>query len=204
MSNIDIWAIFVNMPSMSDIKIDIMTAAMRVFARYGLKKTTMKDIADEAGVARQTVYNAFPGKDALLCDLIRYAGVQIETQTRADWQGVTSLETRLQIFFDHALIQPYRTIHASPEVETLEESLSAAGHQAMAEVDQVKHVLLSDLFADQGAALARHGLSVEQMVEWVRVTCVGHKAMAKDEAQLVRLLDILAKVVMTFCEDTAA
>ena len=51
---------------MDERHLDILKAAWAMFARYGFGKTTMSDIANEAGVARQTVYNAFSSKDSSL------------------------------------------------------------------------------------------------------------------------------------------
>ncbi len=39
---------------------------LEVFAHYGLSKTSMRDLADAAGVSRQTLYNRFKTKEALL------------------------------------------------------------------------------------------------------------------------------------------
>lgn len=39
---------------------------LSVFAHYGLSKTSMRDLADAAGVSRQTLYNRFKTKEALL------------------------------------------------------------------------------------------------------------------------------------------
>lgn len=39
---------------------------LEVFAHYGLGKTSMRDLADAAGVSRQTLYNRFKTKEALL------------------------------------------------------------------------------------------------------------------------------------------
>lgn len=36
----------------------LLAAALRVFERYGVRKTTLEDIAKEAGVSRSTVYRA--------------------------------------------------------------------------------------------------------------------------------------------------
>jgi AcrR family transcriptional regulator len=48
-----------------------LDAAMRCFERLGAERTTMVDIAREAGVTRQTLYNHFPGgKDTLVGELI--------------------------------------------------------------------------------------------------------------------------------------
>jgi AcrR family transcriptional regulator len=46
-------------------------AALRCIARWGLAKTTLEDVAREAGLSRATVYRAFPGggKDALFVAL---------------------------------------------------------------------------------------------------------------------------------------
>lgn len=43
----------------------IVEAADRLIGRYGLKKMTMEDVAQEAGVSRRTVYGYFKNKQAL-------------------------------------------------------------------------------------------------------------------------------------------
>ncbi len=43
----------------------IVEAAERLIGRYGLKKMTMEDVAQEAGVSRRTVYGYFKNKQAL-------------------------------------------------------------------------------------------------------------------------------------------
>ncbi len=45
----------------------IVDGALRCIARWGLAKTTVEDVAREAGCSRATLYRAFPGgKDAIL------------------------------------------------------------------------------------------------------------------------------------------
>jgi AcrR family transcriptional regulator len=46
----------------------ILEAAERCLERYGIKKTTLADVAEEAGVARVTVYRQFADRDALFVD----------------------------------------------------------------------------------------------------------------------------------------
>ena len=43
----------------------VLDAALVCVARVGLGKTTLDDVAREAGCARATVYRCFPGKQAL-------------------------------------------------------------------------------------------------------------------------------------------
>jgi AcrR family transcriptional regulator len=50
----------------------VIEAALRCIARWGLAKTTVDDVAREAGVGRATLYRLFPGgRDALLAAVVR-------------------------------------------------------------------------------------------------------------------------------------
>lgn len=49
----------------ADTPARILDAAEECFARYGLNKTSMEDIAREAGMSRRSVYRHFPDKAAL-------------------------------------------------------------------------------------------------------------------------------------------
>ncbi|MBK8254455.1 MAG: TetR/AcrR family transcriptional regulator [Polyangiaceae bacterium] len=55
----------------------ILDIARRLFVHYGLQKTTIADVAREAGVGVGTVYLEFPSKDALVEELSRrqYEGI---------------------------------------------------------------------------------------------------------------------------------
>lgn len=48
----------------------LLDAATACFARVGVSKTTLDDVAREAGLARATLYRYFPGKPALVGALV--------------------------------------------------------------------------------------------------------------------------------------
>ncbi len=48
----------------------ILDAALSAIAEYGVTKTTLEDIAREAGCSRATVYRYFPGKQVLLDGIV--------------------------------------------------------------------------------------------------------------------------------------
>jgi len=43
----------------------ILSAAGNIFARFGFRRASMSQIADEAGLTRQALYHHYPGKEAL-------------------------------------------------------------------------------------------------------------------------------------------
>ena len=81
------------MPDNARTQDHILTAAAEVIIRLGYDKTTMSDIADEAGLSRRTIYLYFKGKDELFEELLyseylQYAETWLE-QIEADPRGGT-------------------------------------------------------------------------------------------------------------------
>jgi AcrR family transcriptional regulator len=56
----------------SSVRENILDAIERLLARYGYKKTTMEDLAREAGIGKGTIYLYFPSKEEVaLCSIDR-------------------------------------------------------------------------------------------------------------------------------------
>ncbi len=81
------------MPDTNERQQEILDAAAVVIIRLGYDKTTMSDIAEEAGASRRTVYMYFKGKEELFEALLyreymQYAQTWLE-QIAADTRGGT-------------------------------------------------------------------------------------------------------------------
>ncbi len=63
----------------------LVEAARRVVQRFGYKKTTLEDIAEEGGVSRATLYYYFPNREEVFRALILH---EIETLTAAVTRAV--------------------------------------------------------------------------------------------------------------------
>ena len=62
----------------------LLQATFACVARYGIGKTTIEDVAREAGVSRATVYRQFPGgKDQLVSDTIRWESTRFFAELAA-------------------------------------------------------------------------------------------------------------------------
>lgn len=56
-----------------DGKIKIIEAAQRLIAEHGVEKTSMRDIANEAGITTGAIYYYYKSKEELLYDVMDYA-----------------------------------------------------------------------------------------------------------------------------------
>jgi len=105
----------------------ITTAAIRIFARYGGKRSTMEDVATEAAVSRQTLYRMFPNKDALVRATIRY---YVEVQWRNihdNWLTSENLSDKLDTLFEQMVIVAWTVVNQSPDASELEKGFSVRG-----------------------------------------------------------------------------
>ena len=58
-------------------------AAIRVFARHGFAASSIRHIADEAGLSVGSIYRHYAGKEALFDELLQQAAVGLESASRA-------------------------------------------------------------------------------------------------------------------------
>ncbi len=49
---------------------DVLLTALRIFFRYGYRKTSLDDIAQEVGVSRQTLYQRYKNKEQLFINAV--------------------------------------------------------------------------------------------------------------------------------------
>lgn len=58
-------------------QVKIEEAALRVFTRQGYHGTSVREIADEAGVSLGNLYNYYPNKEKIFASLVRRYGVRM-------------------------------------------------------------------------------------------------------------------------------
>lgn len=84
---------------MGNLQTEILDAAMRIFARYGVKRTSMSDLCEEVGVSRQSLYNRFRNKDDILRGLIERYTDQALLEITQELQGLNRLDQQLDVIF---------------------------------------------------------------------------------------------------------
>jgi AcrR family transcriptional regulator len=82
--------------SADELERQLVAAAVACVGRWGLAKTSLDDIAREAGVSRATVYRVFPGgKDRLVATVVHHEIGRLFHEYDAAAKATTSLEDLL-------------------------------------------------------------------------------------------------------------
>lgn len=81
-------------------KLEILHAAMRVFARKGIVKTKMIDIAREAVVGKGTIYEYFRSKDEIFTSAYQFLFKMTEHGVYSALQSTDDPEKKLQLLIE--------------------------------------------------------------------------------------------------------
>lgn len=144
----------------------ILDAALALFEDFGIRRTTMEDVARRAGVSRVTIYRRFPQKDRLVQAVIMREGERFFADLERAVAGRPAIEERIVEGFaftlasarDHVLLNrlirtedgtlPYLTTEGGPVIAAAREFLARqmpAGRDAQAVAEIVARLVLSFL-----------------------------------------------------------
>ena len=183
----------------------ILDAATAVFGKLGYANASIERIAEEAGVARSTVYVYFPNKDLLLNQCLARHRVVLGARVREAIEGASGFEARLAAFFTAVLgyvgevsdffralmgvqgIDPFFGASSSevptPELETLREEVQLLVDRLFADA------IAAGELAPESEALARAALPLLLYGALMRRTIApGAADPSREAAQLVRVL----------------
>ncbi len=181
---------------MSERRETIVRAAVAVFSRYGVKRATMNDIAGEAGVARQTLYNLFADKDDLLRAAIRLYADNAIAAIEAECAGVSDLGDRLDVVFHHLVVVPWKRIHATPHGDEILTGIRAAARQEVALAEVRYGTMLEAMLTSYEGQLSEVGLGAGRVSGLLQASWYGIRHRARDREHLLELLATLKAVVL--------
>jgi AcrR family transcriptional regulator len=85
-------------PHARDSRARVIAAALRCVARFGVSKTTVDDIAREAGLSRATLYRTFPGgRDEVLVAVVESEISSFFSELDAQLDAAASIEELLVV-----------------------------------------------------------------------------------------------------------
>ena len=186
----------VKMSGMSETRNRLIDAAIRSFVRYGVRKTTMSDIAEEAGVSRQTLYSFFRSLDDVLATAItRTTDEQLEAAI-AQWAPLASLGDKLDAFFEAVVIPAYDLIKNSPDAQSLITGYNEAGSAAVRDAHAKRTEAIAEILTPYEERITQSGQSVAQLARFIVIVAVGIKYQAESKEDLLDLLSSLKVSVL--------
>lgn len=189
-------SMFVKSTDMSDRERDILDAAFQLFLRYGVKRTRMADISAEAGVSRQTLYNAFSNKDDILRAMIRLFTDRAIEDISQGVQASSSLAEKLDVVLEQIAVRPFETLGVSPNAEDIVLGMNAASRDEIDASNQRLRLEIERVLADHAATAS--GATPKQLAEFVHVSASAAKSQAESRAHLDSLLQTLKAAVLGF------
>lgn len=95
-----------------ELRQKIINVAMKLFEQQGFSDTTMEQIAEKADVARKTLYNYFPVKEAIADEYLRGISNDLAEEILAKLQTLPDTRSRLL----SALNNAYGWVEINPEL----------------------------------------------------------------------------------------
>ena len=124
----------------------ILAAALARFAHYGFRRTSMEDIAGEAGVSRAALYLQFRNKEEIFRSLAQELHAHALAEAVAALQGAEPLAERLQAAVEAKTLRFVEIAYGSPHgSELMDENNRLCGDLA-ADTERRFQALLTRVF----------------------------------------------------------
>ena len=182
---------------MTDRDRKLIEAARDVFGRYGVAKTTMADIARAAGVARQTLYNAYAGKDEVLRAAVRLSMRESEEAVEAAWADCDSLDAYLEAFFQLVPLGWYDFAQKSPEAAEIMEGVHRVAAEEVAQAARDWSARCQQLLDAQLPADHAMRDQIPAVADYIFASSVNAKYGVENRAQLADRLKVLKLSILS-------
>jgi len=147
----------------------ILGAAFTLFGRYGFKRTSMEDIAAEAGLSRTALYLQFGSKEDIFRELAARLHEEALSQAEAALDDDQPIVERLRAAVEAKTLPMIQTVNESPHgSELIDEKNRLCGDLALASERRFQQMLARTfIHADEKGDLylARSGLRAEEAAE---------------------------------------
>lgn len=199
--------LIVNLESLkNDKKEKVLDASLTLFIRYGFRRTTMGDIAEEAEMSRPAVYLLYPNKEEIFrAVIIRYFERSLLMgQKRVG--AADSLEGKIRAVLETWVIDPYKIICLSPQAEELYESTYSFTSDLRQRVLQLYETQLTQVLDESPevdpVALTRLGLGPERLARLLARGTMDLKRWVTDLTELETLLDTAVRMQLAVLTGT--
>ena len=174
----------------------ILNAALELFIRYGFKRTTMGDIAKQAGISRPALYLVFDNKEEIFKAGIANFTQEMVVKVREGLEQASSIGERLHCVLQVAFVETFEMMHDSPHIEELVECSHGFAAGLMESAHAALDDLLASIFKAEKVRLKRVKLTPLAAAKAVNASARGMKAAAKSNKEMRELIASLEKLTL--------
>lgn len=157
----------------------IADAALRLFARYGYKRSSMDDIAKEAGLAKATLYLHFKGKDDVFRAMLKLLAKRAETRCREVMTLDAPFAARLSALLHAHYGQAYASFGTGEHLVELKAVMASIAGPELQIFDQIfidfAKPLLVKAEKSGEIALERSGVGLDELIASLMRAAAGAK-----------------------------
>lgn len=177
----------------------IADAAMRMFARYGYKRSSMDDIAREAGLAKATLYLHFKGKDDVFRAMLVLLARRIEGRCREVLTMDAPFADRLSALLQGQYGQAYTSCGTGEHLIELKAMMASIAVKELQALERLCVDYARTLFTTANEAgeidLAKSGVDLDEMIASMLFAAAGAKLGEPPSAEVyAERLDKIARI----------
>src|SRR3989442_5151737 len=176
----------------------ILHAAQSLFIRYGVKRTSIDEVARAADIAKGTLYLYYDSKEMLFAEVAKNICADILAEANKAAAMPAPLAERLVGILDAEIGVLHRLVEHSPHVRELTESKEAMASATFATLDRDMKQLITTVLGEEN--IARQDAAEMFIVAAVGTTQSGDSSAELYRSRLRAIVDVLLIGLKQTCE----
>lgn len=181
---------------MTEREAKIIEAAVQLFSQYGFKRTSMNDIATQAGVARQTLYNSFSNKEEVILGCMRTLMAQKLSLITSGAVNCDNAGAVLDIILESLSLKPYRMLAETRHADELLDGYSRFPISEKMENNRQLILAIEQVLEPYRSSVKGNDVTLHELAEFIHSSAYSAMHNARDEAHLTSLLNTLKSLVL--------
>lgn len=163
----------------------------------------MGDVAEAAGVSRQTVYNVFPNREALLTGVVRYHFNSKWAAIRACTAGVTDRQNRFETLLDKLVVESWTSMQAMPHADELELEIATTIKHEIADIHAEARGHLCEFLLPYEDALRQRSMTPRGLGDMLHHAIVGLKLSSTTREEIESATTTMLACLMAVTQESA-
>jgi AcrR family transcriptional regulator len=169
----------------------VLKVAMELFLHFGFRRTTIADIANEAGISRPTLYAMYPNKEAIFAAVLESYMEDLEARIDERFDPSDSWSNKVRLVLELAVVEPFSRYQGSSIKRELFSIEDPPVREMIEELTGAMERVYGRCFEGHEELLSRLDRTPLQLGRVVNAACHGMKERARDQADLEMMLDTM-------------